>query len=132
MGLSMGIPGQPDFDARALAGRRFHRERAADRPNPLLDDDGTFASDLEIRLRVASREPEAASVVVDLELPIAGRRAHAHEHGAGAAVLSYVDQRFLDDARDLAANARRQRQLVDLRHEMRGDAALLLKASDEI
>src|SRR2546425_1479689 len=128
----MGFPGYPDFHARALTGRSPHSKRPADRPNPFLDHDRTLASDLEIRLRVTSREPESMSVVVDFEFPVALGRAHADEHGSRATVLAHVDQRLLHDACELAADTRRQRQFVDLGDKMRHDTGLLLEPPDEI
>ena len=83
-------------------------------------------------MRMPPREPEAASVVVDLELPVAVRCADAHQHRLRAAVFADVDERFLDDAGDLAADARRQIRVLDLGREMRHDAGLLLEAPDQI
>src|SRR2546425_5473314 len=102
----MGFPGYPDFHACALTGRGLPCKRPADRPNPFLDHDRTLASNLEIRLRVTSREPESMSVVVNFEFPVAFGRAHADEHGSRATVFAHVDQRLLHDACKLAADAR--------------------------
>src|SRR5439155_5514257 len=130
--LSMGLARHPHFDARALTGRRFDGERAADRSHALLDDDRTLPADLEIRVRVPADESKPLTVVVDLELELIVWRADADDDVARAAVFADVDERFLDDARDLAADMRRQRHLVDLRGEMGGDAGLPLKPLGEI
>src|SRR5215471_19929426 len=128
----MDIPRYPDFDACALTGHRLDCKRSANRPDPFLDDDRPLSSDFEVGLRVAAGEPESAAVVVDFELPVALRRAHANQHRAGTAVFPDIHQRLLDDAGQLAADVGRQVQLVDLGDEVSNDAALLLEASDQI
>src|SRR5207245_10818931 len=97
-----------------------------------LDDDRTLPADLEIRVRVPADESKPLTVVVDLELELIVWRADADDDVARAAVFADVDEGFLDDARDLAADMRRQRHLVDLRGEMGGDAGLPRKPPGEI
>src|SRR5947209_18299918 len=112
--LSMGLARHPHFDARALTGRRFDGERAADRSHALLDDDRTLPADLEIRVRVPADESKPLTVVVDLELELIVWRADADDDVARAAVFADVDERLLDDARELAADNRAPRQPVRL------------------
>src|SRR5919204_5531006 len=130
--LSMRLARNPHFHARPLTGRGFDGERAADRADAFLDDHRTLPANLEFRIRVPPDEPESLSVVVDLELELVVRRADADDDVARAAVFAYVDERFLHDARDLAADVCRQLHLVDLRHEVRDDAGLPLEALGEI
>src|SRR2546428_3096676 len=127
MGLFIGASGKPDLDASPLTGGRFDRERPTNRAHPLLDDHWTFAADLQVRVRVTAGESKPAPVVIDFELPVPCRSAHADENVARPAVLSHVDQRFLNDSNDLAADPRREQRLIDLRDEVSGDAASSLK-----
>src|SRR5947208_16941573 len=106
--LSMGLARHPHFDARALTGRRFDGERAADRSHTLLDDDRTLPADLEIRVRVPADESKPLTVVVDLGLELIVWRADADDDLARAAVFADVDVRFLADARAVAAERPRR------------------------
>src|SRR5207237_8859850 len=83
--LSMGLARHPHFDARALTGRRFDGEPAADRSHTLLDDDRTLPADLEIRVRVPAAESKPLTVVVDLELELIVWRADADDDVARSA-----------------------------------------------
>src|SRR5262245_10475730 len=104
----MDVPGYPDFDSCALTGHRFDCKRAANRPDPLFDDDRPPSSDFEVGLRVSAGKPEPAPVVVDFELPIAFRGACPHKHRPRAGMFSDVDERLLDDPGQLAAYPRRR------------------------
>src|SRR4051812_15789415 len=94
---------QPHLDAGAASRIGLNGEARADRTHALLDDHRAFARDVELRLLEASREPEPAAVVVDVEPPVIAVRARADDDVSRAAVLPHVDERFAHDPNQLFA-----------------------------
>src|SRR3989442_166324 len=121
-----------NFEAGPLAGIGFDRQLAAEPPDALFDDRWTFLRVFEIVLRQPSGEGKAASVVIDGQDAASVDGGKADEHIASAAVLAHVHERFLHDARDLAAGLRRQRNPIELGHELRGNPGFALESLDHV
>src|SRR6266849_6713486 len=96
-----------DFQARTLAGIRFYREFPGNETYPFLNYNGTLAGHFHLVLRHAPRKIKAPAVVLDREFAGAIQSAQADQNMLRLAVLTDVDQSFLDDARQFAAHARR-------------------------
>src|SRR6266550_9440177 len=75
----------------------------------LLDDRGTDATRLQLASRQPSLEFEPLPVVFDDERAGVVGVGQPHEHVARATVLPHVDERLLDDPRELERGGRRQR-----------------------
>jgi len=71
---------------------------------------------------------KAAAVVLNAQRQIVGAAAELHGDVAGPAVTPDVDERFLHDAHDLAADAGGKVQIGDARAVVGGDAGLAPEA----
>ena len=124
------VEGQSDFDPAAKVGERFYGDCGPQCTRPLFDRQRAAGAPVELGAFETARETEPAAVVVDQQDELSGVDPEPDDDVPGAAVAPDVHQRLLDDAAELASDARRQRQLVEAGRETRGDAAVAAEPVD--
>src|SRR6266852_4352833 len=90
-----------ELETRAHAGRRIDGQLCPCDARPLLDDRRADAALLQLARGQAPLEFEPLTVVFDDQAAGMFGVGEAHEHVARATVLPHVDERLLDDAREL-------------------------------
>src|SRR6266404_3908904 len=88
---------QSDFQSGAVARNRLDHELASNRPDAFFEHLGTPAARVKFSLGEASGKPKASTVILDHQLPQAVLRREPDHHAARVAMLTHVDERFLDD-----------------------------------
>src|SRR5258705_13922987 len=94
------------LETRAHARGGVNCQLRAGDAGPLLDDRGADAPLLELASGETAFEVESLAVVFDDEGTGVVVVRQADEHVARAAVLPHVDERFLDDSRELQRGRR--------------------------
>src|SRR5262245_57936341 len=123
MGL-MARHGQRDFDARSEAGPRVDDHRPADDAGAFSYGMRTAAARVEFVMGEPSPERKAAAIVLNRQRPGGPFGLRPDDHAVGAAVLAYVHQRLVNDARDLAADVGGERRRLAVRDEPGGYAGV--------
>src|SRR5574340_161389 len=113
-----------DLQMTALTGYGLDAQFAPQATHPFFDDLGPLAGGVQVLKREPALEPEAAAVILDTKLPFSRLGAKTHQHVMGATVFADVHQGFLHNPRQLAADPRRERDLLQFRDEAGGDAGV--------